>query len=180
MARILSAHNAKILRNDEPHQDPPCNCRNKDECPMDGKCNYRNVIYQATITPLPPIPTPGQDDPPQNEIEAPRIHTYIGLTASKFKERYANHKKSIKHKKYSKETTLSKKIWEIKEKGLEYELKWKILDRAQPFSPVVGICGLCTQEKWYILFKPELSTLNKREEILGHCFHKEQALLINS
>ena len=77
---------------------------------------------------------------------------------------------SIKHKKYSKETTLSKKIWEIKEKGLEYELKWKILDRAQPFSPVAGVCGLCTQEKWYILFKPELSTLNKREEILGALF----------
>ena len=162
-----------------------------------------NVIYQATITPLPPTPTPGQDDPPQNENEALRIHTYVGLTSSKFKERWANHKKSIKHKKYGKETTLSKKIWanhkksinhkkygkdttlnkkiwELNEKGQDFELKWKILERAQPFSPVSGVCGLCTQEKWYVLFKPELSTLNRREEILGQCFHKEPALLKNS
>ena len=68
----------------------------------------------------------------------------------------------------------------MKEKGIEFELKWKILDRAQPFSPISGVCGLCTQEKWYILFKPELSTLNRREDILVHCFHKEQALLKNS
>ena len=108
-------------------------------------------------------------------------HIYIwGLTSSKFKERWANHKKSINHKKYGKETTLSKKIWELKEMGQDFELKWKILERAQPFSPVSGVCGLCTQEKWYILFKPELSTLNRREEILGHCFHKEPALLKNS
>ena len=109
MAKILSAHNAKILRNDEPPQDQPCNCRKKNECPMEGKCNYKNVIYQATITPLPPTPTPGQDESTQNEIEAPKIHAYVGLTSSKFKERLANHKKSINHKKYSKETTLSKK-----------------------------------------------------------------------
>ena len=92
----------------------------------------------------------------------------------------SNHKKSINHNKCSKETTLSKRLWQLKEMEVNFELKWKILDRAQPFSPVSWVCGLCTLEKWYILFKPELSTLNRREEILGHCFHKVPALLKNS
>ena len=26
----------------------PCNCRKKDECPLDGKCRAENLIYQAT------------------------------------------------------------------------------------------------------------------------------------
>ena len=106
---MLSAHNAKILKKDDLPQDDPCNCRKKEECPMEGKCNSKNVIYQATITPLPPNPTQEQEDPPQNENEAFKTHTHVGLTSSKFKERWANHKKSINHKKYSKETTLSKK-----------------------------------------------------------------------
>ena len=33
---------------------------------------------------------------------------------------------------------------------------------------------------FYILFKSEEASLNKREEIAGHCFHREQALLKNS
>ena len=29
-----------------------CNCRNKDECPMDGRCNSENELYQTNIFPL--------------------------------------------------------------------------------------------------------------------------------
>ena len=64
--------------------------------------------------------------------------------------------------------------------GIDYEIKWKILSRAQPFSPITGVCGLSTQEKWYILFRADLASLNKREEIAGHCFHMAPALLKNS
>ena len=145
----------------------------KGNCPVEGQCQKTNVVYQATVTELPPVPNEVQNAPP-------KTHTYVGLTASSFKDRYSNHKKSIKHRKYSKETKLSLKIWELKEEGIDSEIKWKILERAQPFSPISGVCGLCTLEKWYILFKPELASLNKREEITGHCFHKEPALLENS
>ena len=40
---------------------------------------------------------------------------YIGLTETTFKTRYGNHVKSFKHRKYSKETELSKYIWELKD-----------------------------------------------------------------
>ena len=121
-----------------------------------------------------------QNNPPQNQNEAPQTHTYVGLTSSKFKERLANHKKSFKHRKYGTETTLSQKIWQLRDEGVECEIKWKILERAQPFSPISRVCRLCTIEKWYILFKPELATVNKRDEIAGHCFHRAPVLLRNS
>ena len=121
-----------------------------------------------------------QNIPPQNQNEAPQTHTYVGLTSSKFKERLANHKKSFNHRKYGKETTLSQKIWQLKDEGVNFEVKWKILERAQPFSPISRVCRLCTTEKWYILFQPELATVNKRDEIAGHCFHRAPALLKNS
>ena len=37
--------------------------------------------------------------------------TYLGTAEGDFKKRYNNHIKSFRHKRYSKETTLSKSIW---------------------------------------------------------------------
>ena len=176
MKKQIAAHNAKVLRQETPQEETPCNCQKKNKCPLEGKCQTPNIIYQATVTQLPP-------PLPNTQNDNPNIHTYVGL-ATHFKDRYANHTKSFKHRKYGKETKLSRKIWQLKDEGKkeeeDFEIKWKILARAQPFSPITGVCGLCTQEKWYILFKPDLATLNKREEIFGHCFHKEPALLKSS
>ena len=171
-----------------------CNCKQKVNCPVEGKCLTNNIIYQATVTPIPPIllnpipPTPftttqtqTQTDPAQSQSNTqPQTLTYIGLTSTKFKDRFANHKKSFNHRRYGKETTLSQKIWKLKDEGYDFEIKWKILERAQPFSPITGVCGLCLLEKWYILFKPELATINKRNEINNHCFHKVPVLLRNN
>ena len=70
------------------------------------------------------------------------------------------------------------KIWEIEDEGLDFKIKWKILERTQSFSPISGACGLCTLEKGYILFKSDETSLNKRGKIAGHSFHKEPALLV--
>ena len=88
-----------------------------------------------------------------------------------------NHLKSFKYEKYRKETTLSEHIWGLKDKGVNFELSWRIIDRASPFSPVTGICAICTLEKYYIIFKPELGTINKRDEINTGCRHKSAMLL---
>ena len=177
MKQIISSHNSKVLRKsaDAP-PDKTCNCRAKDSCPLEGKCLSDNVIYQATVTTIPPP----QNQTPTIQNNPPQIHTYIGLTSNTFKTRLGNHKKSFNHRKYGKETTLSRKIWELKDEGYEYDISWKMMERAQPFSPVTGVCALCTTEKWYILFKPGLATINKRDEINNHCFHKVPVLLDNT
>ena len=63
-------------------------------------------------------------------------------------------------------------IWGLKDQGWEHKKSCKILERAQPFSPITGVFALCILEKWYILCKPELATINKRNEINNHCFHR--------
>ena len=32
--------------------------------------------------------------------------------------------------------------------NLDYDLEWKVLDRAKPFSNKTGMCALCTLEKF--------------------------------
>ena len=56
MYNILSNHikrllNELIMRDRNPDVGF-CNCRNKEECPLGGRCNSRNVIYQACISPM--------------------------------------------------------------------------------------------------------------------------------
>ena len=133
MKQIIPSHNSKVLRKSS--DAPPnktCNCRVKDSCPLEGKCLSDNLIYQATVTLIPAL----QYQSHTNQNNSPQIHTYIGLTSNTFKTRLGNHKKSFSHRKYGKETTLSRKIWELKDDGYEYDINWKIMKQAQPFSPV--------------------------------------------
>ena len=139
-----------------------CNCRNKNTCPLDGKCLTDNIIYQASVT-------------SQNGVE----ETYTGLTADKFKLRYANHKKSFTHENYSTDSTLSSYIWKLKSENINYSISWKIIDRGKPFSPIHGNCQLCTKEKYFIIFNPEISSLNSRNELGTACRHKPKLLLSN-
>ncbi|KAL5012982.1 hypothetical protein ScPMuIL_011533 [Solemya velum] len=74
-------HNKKI---DKQKEETPtstnntCNCRKKDDCPLHGNCQRKNVVYQATVT----------------DKEQTKTETYVGI-ASDFKERYRNHKASF-------------------------------------------------------------------------------------
>ena len=67
-----------------------------------------------------------------------------------------------------------------KNEKTKYKIKWKILARSKPYNPITGVCNLCTLEKFYILFKSELGTLNKKEEIFNQCRHKRKLLLDNT
>ena len=56
MYNILSNHNRRLLnelttRDRNPNVES-CNCRNKEECPLGGRCTTRNVVYQACISPM--------------------------------------------------------------------------------------------------------------------------------
>ena len=162
MASILAKNNSKVLNaNQGPNAlDEKCNCRKKEECPMPGKCLTPALIYQASV----------------ETVE--KTETYVGLTVNSFKKRYSGHKSSFTHKKRKHETTLSKYIWDLKDKNVEYTLTWKILARAQPFTQVTGLCQLCTREKYFIIFKSDLCTLNSRNELLSSCRHKRASLLM--
>ena len=163
LASILAKNNSKVMKSKETQAggNVKCNCRNKAECPLPGKCLTPSLIYQAQV-----------------ETTASK-ESYIGLTANTFKSRYSGHKSSFNKINRRNETTLSKHIWDLKEKNENYQITWKVISQAQPFSQVSGLCELCTREKFLIVFKPELATLNSRNELLGSCRHKRKKLLMN-
>ena len=53
MYNILSNHNMNELTTRDRNPDvESCNCRNKEECPLGGRCTSRNVVYQVCISPM--------------------------------------------------------------------------------------------------------------------------------
>ena len=141
-----------------------CNCRQKDTCPLDGNCLQSSVIYQATAT--------RKDN---NTTE-----TYIGLTENDFKTRYRNHTASFRHAKHRNSTELSKHIWTLKDNNIEHFISWRILASHSPYNSSSKRCNLCLKEKLLIICRPELSTLNKRNELVSSCRHRNKTLLRNN
>ena len=103
--------------------------------------------------------------------------TYVGL-AENFKKRHYKHKSSMERQNPDNTTTLSAHFWAELEAGRAPRVTWRVLEsRIPPFNPVTGKCQLCIREKFYIVMKPHLATLNQRQEIFSNCRHKESRLL---
>ena len=155
---IISSKNSKLLQ--PPIQKTKmCNCRQPQNCPVDGNCLDTSIIYKATV----------------NEQNG-KVNTYTGLTCNDFKTRWGSHKHSFNNIDAN-QTTLSSHLHELNRKKVNFDLKWEIIDHAKPFNPVTGICALCTREKYYIAFKPAWATLNLRSEMFSSCRHKTRVLL---
>ena len=159
---IIEGNNKKILRNSEdPMTVKKCSCPKNATCPLDGECLASDIVYRATVT------------------CGSKVETYVGLTATSFKSRYTNHKASFNMESKRNATELSKHIWDLKDNSLDYAIKWSILCRAPHYSNTTKRCNLCIAEKYFILCKPENATLNKRNELVSKCRHKDKFLLSN-
>ena len=156
----IAKHNFKLLNQDKIDTPPRCNCQDPTKCPLPSKCTVNNLVYQAIIT------------------DNTTVEKYVGLTANTFKERYGGHKQDFKKSELRTSTTLAGHVWKLKDQGKDPQIDWKVVCRASPFSPITGICNLCTSEKWHIIHKPETATLNRRQELFNHCRHKEKLLIV--
>ena len=163
LARKISSHNSKIKHANSCEERGGCNCRVKGNCPVGGQCLKSGVIYQAEV-----------------KSDNNKIETYIGLSATSFKDRYRNHTSSFRTRNPKNSTTLSKYVWGLQDANIGYEVKWKIISSAKPFNHVTNKCRLCVREKFFIIFQPEMATLNSKNEIAGFCLHKEAQLLKKS
>ena len=168
MKAQVNRHNSKILRNKATKKQKPapsCNCiaSKKSECPLPGACNQKGVIYQATV-----------------ENNKGEKQTYVGL-ASKFKKRFYKHRESMEKQNPENSTTLSTHFWNEMGAANNPKVTWKILQNNIPeFNPVTGKCLLCIKEKFTIVLKPQLATLNTRQEIFSSCRHKKGKLLVKA
>ena len=103
---------------------------------------------------------------------------YVGVSYPSWKLRYNNHTASFRHRAKRIESCLAGHIWKLKDEGREaFTLKWRILARVPSYNPSTNSCRLCLMEKYTILFKPELASLNQHEEFFSHCRHKLAKLL---
>ena len=168
MRSIITKHNVSLLKK---YNTPPpstnerlCNCRKNTECPLNGECLTKSLVYEATLK--------------TNED----AFTYIGLTGDTFKSRYTAHKSSFTHEKYRTSTALSQKIWELKESNINYTLSWSILKKSHSYKGGGrGKCDLCLTEKLEILKRARLKgCLNSRTELLSKCRHQRKFTLVKT
>ena len=130
----IANHNKTILSKKKINEEQIklCNCRNRTLCPLQGNWLQKGV-YQATVT----------------KTNTMREDIYIGITKNEFKTRYNQHTSSFRLSLKSSATSLSEHIWKLKESNADHTVTWKILEKAQPYSPTTGKCNLCTTEKTY-------------------------------
>ena len=137
----------------------PYSCQQKNTCSLNGNCLQSTLINQATIT---------RKDNSTTEM-------YIGLTKNGLKTRYRNHTASFQHTKHRNSTELSKHIWTLKENNIDHFILWHILSSRSPYNNASKRCNLCLKEKLLIIHQPELSSLNKHNELVSSYHHKKKA-----
>ena len=106
-----------------------CNCREKDNCPLNGKCLDSQINYSCLVK------TTTSDE---------RTH-YTGLTENIFKERCNQHKNSFKHEGKANSTELSTYV-ELKKMGTTLMISWEVIDHACPYNNSSKFCHLCAME----------------------------------
>ena len=147
---------------------PPFNCdslpiQSYTGCPLENQqCKKESVIYTFKVT------------------ADGGIETYTGLTGSQVKTRISQHTTDFKYMKNESSTTVSKHIYDLRREGKHYQLKWSVLDRSPVYNPIIKKCRHCLLEKFYIIFKTDTSTLNKRSELFNTCRHRNQMILEKS
>ena len=141
-----------------------CNCRNESVCSLDGNCQQNDLIYKCIAS---------------TSVNPDKV--YLGTAEGEFKKRYYNHDKSFRHRSYANETTLSKYVWEIKDKCNEMpSLKWSAVKSVPGCSNISKRCLLCLHEKFEIVNYPnQEELLNKSSELISKCRHANKYLLAN-
>ena len=113
------------------------------------------VIYQAQV-----------------DIHDKQQEFYVGL-AKDFKQRWRKHRDSLKYEDFDSHTRLSRFVWQKRGEGSNPKVKWRILENnVRDFNPITGVCRLCKREKYRIVLKLSLATLNRRTELFAPCRHK--------
>ena len=49
MSNFIKQHNSIILSSPTKTEERPCNCRNKDNCPLDYSCLKTCIVYRADV-----------------------------------------------------------------------------------------------------------------------------------
>ena len=155
VATIINSQNKKNLKG-EPEEGRTCDCRSRENCPVNNECLIKDVVYQAEVT------------------SCNGTMTYYGLTSRPFKKRLGEHKHSFNNIKKRTASRLAEHIWELKDTNTKWEITWSIKSKSNAYKPGNKYCGLCLEEKRIIATADLQRTLNKRSEIISKCRHRRK------
>ena len=114
------------------------------ENPTNVPC-WANASPNRQCTKPPFLPMMGQTKP-----------SYVGLTANTFKTRF-NNITSFKNPSKKHCTELSKHVWKLKDDRVNFNIKWRILKQAKPYSNASNKCNLSLWEKYFIICNPTMA-----------------------
>ena len=107
-----------------------CNCRDKNNCPLDNKCLTPQIVSQADVN-----------------IDTDNTNKYyLGITETSFKDRYRNHISSFKNEQQKNKTELSKCVCSLKNENETPIINWKIMKTIYS-KATSNFCKLCLMEK---------------------------------
>ena len=78
MSSVIKQHNYRVLSTAE-NIDRLCNCKNKENCPLHGKCLQTCIVYKA-------------------DVITKDSHIHYGASDGEFKSRYNNHTNSFRQR----------------------------------------------------------------------------------
>ena len=139
-----------------PTVTPPCNCRNKANYPLEGKCRESSIVYNATLK--------------SNGI----ARNYYGCSETEFKTGFNNHKQRLVHRRKKNAAELLKAVWNAKDAETNPSIECSIAAKKSPYQPGAKSCNLCLAEKLTILQPNSVTKLNKRSELYSKCRHKNK------
>ena len=153
--------NAKLLRNNDQDQETKkeCNCsrKYKNNCPLQGQCLQKSVVYKAVV---------------ESETESKtQTKIYYGSTKNEFKTRFNKHMNTFDTNLTKSSTTLARHVQYLKRRKIKHKITWSIHAKAHSFSSGSKKCDLCITEKLTILKADPRTLLNKRDELLAKCPH---------
>ena len=148
MMSIINNHNKKLLHPHTNDKDLPCNCRNLHDCPLNGKCRTKSIIYKASVS--------APNSPTQH---------YFGCCETEFKTRFYNHRQSFNHRDKTNATELSKTLSKYNLVNCLQIIC--IHQRGQTLQSLLS-------RKLAILQADQHTLLNKRSEFVSKCRHRNK------
>ena len=106
---------------------------------------------------------------------------YLSVAEGNWKQRFYNHKKSIKNKSYGNDTTLSSSLWDLKEKHNVFPtLTWSVVKSVPAYSNISKRCLVCLTEKVLIAtYENPEEMWNKKSKLMAKYHHNNKLLLSN-
>ena len=129
ISSVTKQHNCKVLSTK--NVDRLSHCRNKGNCPLNGKCLQTCVVYKADV------------------ITNKGSHIYYGAGDGEFiwvqyPQKFIS--QSTSRARYG----IFNHIWQLKYKDINFTLKLKIVAYASTYRCASRRCNLCLTEKYVI------------------------------